>query len=155
MTLRARLVLEDCHAAHAELTNALQGSLWRRRWTAVVVLMRAVLHTLVRVDAESSPALRQALDEKWQAWKATKPEPVLLWSFIEEDRNLILKEYEHRAGQSVTVHLGAGRSQTSYHMNSGPFEGRDPRDVATEALDWLTRLVDELEAVASSDPDGD
>lgn len=148
MALRARQVLDDCRDALDELTDGLQGSLWRRRWTTVVVLLRTVLHTLDKVDGEGSPALRRAIDAKWQAWKDSKPAPALLWAFIDEDRNLILKEYEHRAGQSVAVHVGSGTSQTWYHMNTGPFEGRDPRDVAAEAYVWLTALLDELEPLA-------
>jgi hypothetical protein len=44
---------------------------------------------------------------------STKPIPHLLWCFIEEDRNLILKEYDHRGGQSATEFVGTGGSQTT------------------------------------------
>jgi len=30
---------------------------------------------------------------------------------------------------------------TSYHMNSGLYEGRDPRDVADEAISWLEQQI--------------
>ena len=84
-------------------------------------------------------------------FSATKPSPELLWCFIEEDRNLILKEYEHRAGQSATVFVGTGTSRTTYHMNAGPFEGRDPRAVAARAIGWLAQLLDDLDSIVARD----
>jgi hypothetical protein len=143
MTVRARLVLSDCKEARAELVDGVQGSLWRRRWTTVVTLLRATLHTLAKADAVQDPALADALNTRWDAFKQTKPVPEILWSFIEEDRNLILKEYSHRAGQSAKA---GAIVETTYHMNSGPFAGRDPRDIATEAIQWVERLLDDLDA---------
>ena len=125
--------------------------MWRRRWTTVVVHLRVVLHALDKVDAAATHALRRALDERWRELVATKPSPELLWSFIEEDRNLILKEYEHRAGQSATVFVGIGTSRTTYHMNAGPFEGRDPRAVAADAIGWLAQLLDDLDSIVARD----
>jgi hypothetical protein len=151
MTERARMVLSDCVDAHTELVGGLQGSAWRRRWTTVVVLLRVVLHVLDKVDAAADPALRRALDQLWSDLVSTKPTPELLWRFIEEDRNLILKEYAHRAGQSATVFVGTGTSDTTYHMNAGPFEGRDPRAVAADRDGWLAQLLDDLDSTVDRD----
>lgn len=140
------MVRSDCVDAHADLVDGLQGSAWRRGWTTVVVLLQVALHVLDEVDAEADPALREALDQRWTDLRSTMPSPELLWCFIEEDRNLILKEYEHRAGQSATVFVGTGTAETTDHMSSGPFEGRDPRAVAAEAIGGLTRLPDDLDA---------
>ncbi len=145
------MVLSDCVDAHADLVDSLQGSAWRRGWTTVVVLLRVALHVLDKVDAEADPTLRRALDQRWTDLQSTKPSPELLWCFIEEDRNLILKEYQHRAGQSATVFVGTGRSETTYHMNAGPFEGRDPRAVAADAIGWLTQLLDDLDSTVRRD----
>lgn len=146
MTTRARLVLADCCEAHAELVDGLQGSAWRRRWSTVVVLLRATLHALQKVDAKADRSLERALNARWMDLRATKPVPQILWQFIDEDRNLILKEYEHRAGQSVAVMVGTGSSRTSYHVNTGPFAGEDPRRVAAEAIEWMQDFLDELDA---------
>lgn len=147
MTDRARFVLSDCRDACDELVDGIQGSEWRRRWTTVVTLLRVTLHALNKVDAREDPALAEALESRWTTFVNSKPVPEILWGFIEEDRNLILKEYEHRAGQSATV--GATRS-TSYHMNEGPFSGQDPRDVAAEAIAWIGKLLDDLDADVDS-----
>jgi hypothetical protein len=151
MTERARMMLSDCFDAHAELVDGLQGSAWPRGWTTVVVLLRVALHVLDKVDAAADPALRRTLDQHWTDLVSTKPRPELLWCFIEEDRNLILKEYEHRAGQSATVSVGTGTSRTTYHMNAGPFEGRDPRAVAADAIGWLSQLRDNLDSAVDHD----
>ena len=58
----------------------------------------------------------------------------------EDARNQIIKDCEHRVGQSVTVYAISGRSETSYQMNDGPFEGRDPGTAATEA-DGVAQLT--------------
>ena len=144
----ARVVLSDCRDAHAELVDGLQGSEWRRRWTTVVVLLRTVLHVLDKVDAPRSEGVRAAVDARWERLKSSKPQPEILWGFIDADRNLILKEYEHRAGQSARVFVGEGRAETTYHMNTGPFAGQDPREVAADAMKWLEHLLDDVEADA-------
>lgn len=96
--------------------------------------------------AELDPAVRVAVQAVWLDLQASRPEPDLMWCFIEEDRNLILKEYLHRAGQSVRVFVGAGRAETTYHMNGGPFSGEDPRHVAAKAIDWLESVLDDVDA---------
>jgi hypothetical protein len=67
-------------------------------------------------------------------------------------------EYEHRAGQGVTVFLGTGHSEYHYVMNSGPFKDVAPRTVAAEAIAWLGRYLDEIDkagptASSASTPD--
>ena len=42
-------------------------------------------------------------------------------------------------------------AQTTYHMNAGPFEGRDPRAVAADAIGWLTLLLDDLDSIVARD----
>ncbi len=105
-----------------------------------------MLHVLDKVDAAGDSKVRAAADEMWRELKASKPQPDIFWRFIDEDRNLILKEYQHRAGQSATVFVGVGSTATTYHMNSGPFIGEDPRQMAGEALDWLSAVLDDIEA---------
>jgi hypothetical protein len=149
---QARLVLDDCREARAQLMEGIQGATWRVRWVTMVVLLRTVLHVLDKVDAPTDAALSEASRKAWNAVKATRPEPTILWGFIEEDRNLLLKTYEHRSGQSVTVYMGVG-AETYYHMNSpSPFVGKDPRDVADQAIEWLAQYLDKVEAAAGRPP---
>ena len=115
MTVAARIVLEDCRKAYADLVEGIQGSEWRCKWTTVVTLLRVVLHVLDKVDGGSDPKVRSAVDGAWGELNRTKPLPEIFWRFIEEDRNLILKQYAHRAGQKRYHPLGCRRENYVPH----------------------------------------
>jgi len=146
MKLHARAVLDDCRDALADLHDKLQGGEWRRRWAAAVGLLRTVGYVLYKVDAKSSPQLRAAVDAQWAALKKSEPEPAILWGFIEDERNRIVKEYASRAGQGVTILIGGPEAIYSYRMNEGPFAGRDPRDLVREAIEWWDTCIKEIES---------
>ena len=109
MTAAARLVLDDCREALNELREDPTGSLWRRRYVACIALLRAVGHVLNNVDTKTSANHKAVIDARWQQQQNTKPKPEVFWSFIENERNLLLKEYGPVAGQNVTVFVGGGR----------------------------------------------
>ncbi len=137
MTAAARLVLDDCREALNELREDPTGSLWRRRYVACIALLRAVGHVLGKVDVKTSAKHKAAIDAWWQQQKNTEPMPEVFWSFIENERNLLLKEYGPVAGQNVTVFVGGGRDpEYSYVMKDGPFKGVDPRKLVADAIDW-------------------
>jgi hypothetical protein len=148
MPLQARLVLEDCRGALADLRDGVQGDEWRRRWVAALVLLRAVGHVLRNVDAGSDEKVGAVIQEKWLALNRSKPEPQIFWHFIEEERNLILKEYAIRAGQGVTIHLGGPvvEATYSYPIREGAFGGRDQREVIRTAIEWWDSYLKEIEA---------
>ena len=144
MTANARIVLADCREAHGELVDGLVGSLWRRRWATVVVLLRTTLHVLDKVDGASNPAMRRAVDD---AWEEVKPD--IFTAFIESGRNLLLKEYSFLAGQNATVYVGEGRSDITYSVNDGLYAGEDPRAVARQAIDWLEQYLTDIDSAAA------
>lgn len=164
MTSAARNVLEDCRGALLDFADGIQGGTWRRRWVSCVVLLRTVGYVLDKVDADRSPKHRSVIDSWWRGLKGTKPDPAIFWGFIDEERNLIIKEYRTRAGQGVTV-PGAvmeidaktmeqkiePRRPVVYHytMNSGPFSGRDQRELIAEAIAWWERQLDAIDAAVS------
>lgn len=86
MTPAAREALEDCRVALGDLSDEVQGRQWRVRWFACVVLLRAVGHVLDKVDGPRDPKLRRAIDQWWATLNASKPNPAIFWSFIDEDR---------------------------------------------------------------------
>lgn len=61
-----------------------------------------------------------------------------------------MKEYRSHTGQGVTVHLGPlRRAEYHYVMNDGPFKGRDPRDLADEAIAWLEEYLDRIDSLGA------
>ena len=92
--MRARDVLEECKQALNDFEASGRTPYWRTRWTALVALLRAVGHVLYKVDGAQSPEWRRAVDVAWDRVRASKPEPEILWEFIEKERNNVLKAYQ-------------------------------------------------------------
>ena len=166
MTIVARIALADCEAALSDLTNCGLDSGWSRRWVAFVAVLRAVGHVLDHVDGERAPELRSAIDNEYRKLKASKPEPHIFWSFIEDERNVILKEYRfrgvHASGSGLTS-LTASSFKTArqftvtsdrtadlhlHVFDEGPFASRNHLDVAAEAVQWWKRYLDQIDVLA-------
>lgn len=160
MTRQARLVLRDCEAALDDLRVGASGLRWTTRWVAAVALLRAVGHVLDKVDAQTAGPIGDAVRYEYAALKATKPDPAIFWEFIERERNNILKVYQFAAKQNVTLRpatvcvdrkTGEARSDASgsteyqHVMSSGPFAGRDPRDLVGEAIGWWRQYLDRVD----------
>src|SRR3954453_7659961 len=99
----AREVLARCEYLLAELRDKPTGIAWQTKLSAVIALLRSVGHVLHKVDANKSEPLKKAVEQWWKAINSTKPRPEIFWQFIDEERNLILKQGKFQAGQSVTV----------------------------------------------------
>ena len=164
MTKYARIVLQDCKHAIAKHTDDLQAEDFRISWISVVTLLRAIGHVLQKVDAQQSPAIKKAVGKKWKELQLSKPEPHIFWSFIEEERNRFLKNYEHGIVRKMTfdtlvpgiytsVDLANARggkiiasdSEIKSYISSGQFEGINERTVAWMAYDWWKRYLDEID----------
>ncbi len=156
MTKAARWVLDDCKYALARHSNDLQGEDFRTSWVTVVTLLRAVGHVLKNVDGNSNPRIGKIIREEWDKLRKTKPEPRILWKFIEQERNNVLKLYQigidrglrikgpHIGGEETFIEVDHVTSRGSRgfspgakyfsHIRSGSFAGRPERDVAREAI---------------------
>jgi hypothetical protein len=118
MAANARIVLADCREAHAELVDGLVGSLWRRRWATVVVLLRTTCDVLAKVDyVEGTAAMRAAVDNAWAILQRDKS--AIYFGFIKDDRDSLVHEYKYLAGQNVTVYVGEGRSDRADNYRRG------------------------------------
>ena len=150
MTRAAREVLEDCRGAIDEIGDGIQGRAWRRRWVAAVVLLRTVGYVLAKIDVNISPKYKRAIEAAWSQLNQSKPAPEIFWEFIDAERHNIIHEYEVGAGQGVTVHLGQSKpTEHHYLVNTGPFAGRDQRDVLREALAWWEAYLDGIDHEAT------
>ena len=164
MTVAAREVLEDCSQAVAGLVDGLQGNEWRRQWILAIALLRAVGHVLDNVDGKRTPKYRIAITNWWKSIGRTKPDPTIFWQFIEQERNLILKEYQMNAGQGVSIrvplayfNVKTGEEWTTpplptlyhYTINAGPYKGRDQRNVLKEGIEWWANQLNAIDEAAS------
>lgn len=166
MTTKARVVLQDAKHAIAAHTDVLQSERFRVSWIAIVTLLRAVGHVLSKVDAETSPALRSAIEAKWLELVASKPEPAIFWGFIEAERNRFLKNYEHGItrelvaqgpvldGQPTRIVVDVGNAQggefgpgkkLESRISSGTFAGRSEREIAWLAHDWWQEYLNAVD----------
>jgi len=99
------------------------------------------MHAVKKVDAVTEP-MKSA---NATVWSERNTDPIFK-DFIDEDRNLLLKQYQLRAGQNVTVNMGpTPRSEITYTMNDGPFEGQDPRELVDRAITWISDYLDEVD----------
>jgi hypothetical protein len=130
--------------------------------------LRAVGHVLHKVDASSTPKLREANQRAYEHLRRTHPEPAIYWGFIEEERNVVLKEYAFRVGMratgtavssmwarepatgtSVEATVGPyGGAQLNFFA-TGPFAGRSQSHVAAEAVEWWQQYLDSIDAEAA------
>ncbi len=160
MTLAARKVLEDCKGALDDLKDGIRGSLWRRRWITAVVLLRTVGYVLDKVDSTSSPKHKAIIEKEWSALKEMNPESQIFREFIDIERHNIIHEYQINAVQNTTIRTGTAHWNlktggqysdpplpTLYHytISSGPYKGRDQRELVKEAIDWWEKYLDNID----------
>ncbi len=153
MTKQARVVLADCRGALEELTNGVYEDRWRRRWVVTVVLLRAVGHVLDNVDSQQSPKMKRAIAAAWTELKARKPDHAIYWSFIDDERNNVVKEYLVGAGYNITVYPGADRpTDFEYVINTGPFKGQLQNEVVAKAIEWWKEYLDAIDSAVENAP---
>ncbi len=165
MTTAARLVLADCEDALQDLIEADVGPMWRRRWFALVALLRTVGHVLDKVDGPTDSRLAEAISRQYKLLKSSLPEPQIYWGFIDDERNIVIKEYKFRAynaasgvgvswlsmtnpktGDVMTIKANRYHEAHVHLLIDGPFEGRREVDVAAEAIQWWKSYLDSIDA---------
>ena len=163
MTYRARDVLADCRIALTMLEEEPDPQRWRIQWAGAMALTRAVGHVLDKVDG-ADPVLKQVSNEFFKKWK-TEPEHEIFTSFIERERNGVLKEYAGDVHpldevpvvlQAVAIPPGGGEpkmigdvmtlDENLYRpLLDGPWQGIDCREVLGEALDWWEEQLGQID----------
>ena len=157
-TAHARVVLEDCRQLLEEFRDDGLYLKHRFRWVAALALLRAVGHVLDKVDGSSSPAAREVISRAWEALNTTKPEPHIFWRFIDQGRNMVLKEYRlgiqtivsanvqiYRDPQQAEEHP-ATPATISYLVTFGDYKGRPQKQVIREAIEWWEGYLDAIDA---------
>lgn len=92
---QARIALADAKLAVEEARRVDEHGPWRVRWVAALTLLRLVGHVLHKVEAERSDNHAAVIATWWEQLKARKSQDgnPIFWGFIEQNRNLILKNY--------------------------------------------------------------
>jgi hypothetical protein len=163
-TSAARRVVADCHVALQLLEEEQDSQRWRVHWAAAVALIRAVGHVLDKVDG-IDPKTKKASKMAFKRWR-DDPDCEIFRSFIEFERNNILKEYRfgpHPTDEvelALSVPLRHPETGEAFHetevysigeniykpMLEGFREGDDARDVLAETLEWWSRELDAIDA---------
>ncbi|RCS25257.1 hypothetical protein DUT91_00035 [Phyllobacterium salinisoli] len=92
----ARSVLRDAYLVRRDLCDAVEEqNIQRVRivWVTSLTLLRSVGHVLAKVDSKRSKWIGDASAHQFAALKVARFENVIYWEFIENERNLVLKEY--------------------------------------------------------------
>ncbi len=144
MKLKARLVLEDAKEASKELPEyggqtSPDNSTVRRRWIAVMALLRAVGHVLHKVDGNTNEFLRKAVNEKWQ------DRPIIFTEFIEKYRNAVLKRYEH---PDISYEMIMGTLYPSYDVTIGDGSPIPINIAVSDAIQFWEDYLDDIEQLA-------
>ncbi len=152
MNLTAKTVLGDCKNAHALLEEESDPIRFRLFWIAGVALLRSVGHVLQKVDAERSPAVKLQVERVYSQWKRDRETNAILWEFIENERNNILKEYQIGfLAEPIEVVVQPNAQPFSLDENlfcpiaEGRYAGEDGRDVMADAISWWEKQIDILE----------
>lgn len=150
MTERARWVLEDCKYAAKELRENKSANTWRVRWITVISLLRAVGHVLYKVDSTSRQENEQAINNWWRMVKKNKEDNNIFWEFINNERNLLLKEYKTTAFFTEITKSNWHTKEVITTINStfdeGFYKDRLTFEVVDEAIDWWENQLISIEA---------
>ena len=154
MTERARLVLADAEYAWNRLELSDDHTEVRVLWFTAVALLRAVGHVLDRVDGPSDSAIARAVKLSWHKWHADPLSYPLFHEFIEEERNILLKEYTHRYEEEPGRLLAGGETFALDEflftpLTHGRFAGEDGRDIVRDAIDWWRAELDAIDKRAA------
>lgn len=155
MTLAARKTLSDLRRAHEMLEVEEDIASFRVLWVGAISLARSVGHVLDKIDARTSPKMREAISNAYVVWKANKYENSIFFEFIESERNSVLKEYEFgfMSGPiDIVVSDGSVHSLTDNlfcPLGYGSYTGEDCRDALADAIHWWELQLESIERAAA------
>ncbi|MBB3174933.1 hypothetical protein FHR90_002780 [Endobacter medicaginis] len=109
---------------------------WRIYWVAGLALLRTVGHVLAKVDAKISPEHAEAIAALWKGFQDDRSKSAIFWTFIDRERNNLLKTY------SFGAKLAWDDNQDAYVEFEG---GLDAFDRFREAVYWWRHHLMALE----------
>ncbi len=145
--IAARSVLRDCHRSARELLSSTCSTTWRLRWVTTIVLLRAVGHVLHKVDGKRSRYLREAINLEWNRIKSVPEHNLIFHSFIDNERNAIVKEYH--VGTRLIRPI---KDDVPTDQNLSVLVGDrvlSQQQAISEAIRWWEKLLTEVEFQAA------
>ncbi len=147
-------VLADCRHALEFLEMETDPKKFRLFWLAGVAALRSVGHVLAKVDAGANEAVEREAKAAFARWKQDKNEHKIFWSFIDKERNTLLKEGE--PGVCPLPSLLHVEADYVYEcdfdifapMLKEPYFGEDCRDVLEMAIQWWQSEIASIKARA-------
>lgn len=143
MTITAKKVLDDLKKSYELLETEENAQNFRILWVASASLARAIGHVLDKVDKKVSPELAHVISSLYQTWKSNPGDNKIFFEFINNERNLVLKEYEFgflSGPINITIPPEGEEFKLDENlfcpMSSGHYEGEDCRDVLKMAIAW-------------------
>jgi hypothetical protein len=147
-------VLADCRHALEFLEQETDPRKFRLFWLAGVAALRSVGHVLAKVDSDSHEAISREAAAAYIRWKHDKEKHKIFWSFINEERNTLLKEGEpgvHPRPSMLHVEpdfVYECDFDIFAPMLKGPYFGEDCRDVLGLAIQWWESEIASIKAYA-------
>src|SRR4051812_32207164 len=129
----SRAAVQDVKGCLAWLEREEDEFKFRMVVIAAIALVRTVGHVLAKVDVERDVRLKSVVDQRYNTWKQNRRDSRIFWEFIDEERNLILKEYDIRIDFAPMVttpeadHAWRIGSRFFCPLSEGAYAGRDVR----------------------------
>ena len=105
--MRTEDMIRDAEVAYSMLEDEENEQRFRILWIANLAILRGIGHVLDKAD-KLNPRYTMAINRWWQELKASKGHlNEVFWDFIQNERNLVLKEYEFNYSVDTPI-LGDG-----------------------------------------------
>lgn len=169
MTTRARKVLANCEHALSDFSASASTPYMQSRWVSVITQLRTVVDVLEKVDSPAATLeVRQRIAAARKQLFESKPEPRIYHEFVEDERNGTVHEYDLGAAANPKIH-GAWTQKgaplyvshrpgavttAAFSMRDGPYKGRDPRQLALDAIEFWRSYLDAIDSGAAQTDTG-
>ena len=159
--LHAYAPLADAVTACGRLghTRPVDAADWRVNYFAAIGLLRTVGHVLDKIDAKKWPATKQPIAAAYARWKRGEGEDAIFQHFIEDERNLLLKEYRRGCEPEdavdcpvLTVDGNEAHGISTIpvvFVEGGRFDGEPVEALLWRAVEWWMLELEAIEVAAT------
>lgn len=131
---------------------------WRVNYFAAIGLLRTVGHVLDKIDSKEWPEAALPIANAYARWKRKEGEDVIFKDFIEDERNLLVKEYRRGCEPEDAVDCPVltvdGRENHGIStipvvfVEGGHFDGQPVESLLWRAIEWWMLELEAIEDAA-------